>query len=153
MQQQGGQVVGGPVACGQHKSILHAVKAGWHQAQHLLQQLPVAGPHGAHCRTPLAPLLPGHQAPSLQGRAARAWATSTGNDLCLASLELLEAARSAGQDVNAGLHPGDDPLLSNDHVIGRLSPEQGGAETRHCCWPPSPSWTPTCHVPESEPGL
>ena len=40
--------------------------------------------------------------------------TSTGNELCLSSLERLEAARSAGLDVNAGV--GTDGNLLLDYV-------------------------------------
>ena len=45
-------------------------------------------------------------------QAARDWATSTGNEPCLASLASLEAARSAGLDVNAGVGPDGKRLLS-----------------------------------------
>ena len=38
-------------------------------------------------------------------QAARDWAASTGDELCLACLEHLEAARSAGLDANAGIDP------------------------------------------------
>ena len=45
-------------------------------------------------------------------QAARDWATSTGNGLCLESLERLEAARSAGLDVNSGAGTDGDQLLA-----------------------------------------
>ena len=47
-------------------------------------------------------------------QAARDWATSTGNVRCLSSLERLEAARSAGLDVNVGGDPDGRLLLTHE---------------------------------------
>lgn len=47
-------------------------------------------------------------------RAAKKWCTRTGNTECLGSLECLDAARSAGRDINSGIWPDGSQLLSSN---------------------------------------